>query len=75
MFAALSEPWTVDESTEGRLQTAIGHAMAFETWQSLTQHGMGDDDAREMMISFVTGIAGSASARSGGAGSGAAAAL
>ena len=72
MHTVLAEPWRVDEGTRPRLQTAIGHAMAFETWQSLTQHGMSDDDAREMMISFVSGIAGGSV--SGGAGSGAVAA-
>ncbi len=71
MHAVLAEPWPVDQATQPRLQTALGHAMAFETWQSLTQHGMSDDDAREMMISFVSGIAG---ATSGGTGAGAVAA-
>jgi hypothetical protein len=50
----------VDEATEARLRAAIGHAMAFETWRSLTQHGISDDQARDMMVSFVTGIVGDA---------------
>jgi hypothetical protein len=42
------------------LQTAIGHAMAFETWRSLTEPGLTDVQARDMMVGFVTGIATSA---------------
>ena len=60
MFATLTEGWSVDDEVRPRLRTAIGHAMAFETWRSLTEHGMGDDQAREMMVGFVTGIAGAA---------------
>jgi AcrR family transcriptional regulator len=71
MHDALTEPWAVrDEATNGRLRTAISHAMAFETWQSLTQYGMSDDDAREMMITFVTGIVGGAGAPEPGVASG-----
>jgi AcrR family transcriptional regulator len=60
MFATLAEGWSVDEAVRPALQTAIGHAMAFETWRSLTEPGLGDDQARDMMVGFVTGIAGQA---------------
>jgi hypothetical protein len=40
---------------------AVAHAMSFETWRSLTQGGVSDDQARDMMVGFVTGIAGPAS--------------
>jgi hypothetical protein len=32
--------------------------MAFETWRSLTEHDITDDQARDMMLGFVVGIAG-----------------
>lgn len=60
MFATLTEDWTVDEAVRPSLQTAIGHAMAFETWRSLTEPGLSDDQARDMMVGFVGGIAATA---------------
>ncbi len=54
----------VDEATDAQVRAAVAHAMAFETWQSLTQHGMSDEQAQEMMVSFVTGIDGAAPNRS-----------
>lgn len=56
----LTEGWTVGEAVRLGLQTAIGHAMAFGTWRSLTEHGITDDQARDMMVGFVAGIAGAA---------------
>jgi AcrR family transcriptional regulator len=56
MFATLTEGWTVDDAVRPSLETAIGHAMAFETWRSLTEPGLSDDQARDMMVGFVTGI-------------------
>jgi len=64
MFATLTDGWNVDEADKPRLLTAIGHAMAFETWRSLTQHDLTDEGARDMMVTFVTGIAGNARAAS-----------
>jgi AcrR family transcriptional regulator len=58
MFLILTEDWTVGEALRPSLQAAIGHAMAFTTWRSLTEHGIADDQARDMMVGFVAGIAG-----------------
>jgi AcrR family transcriptional regulator len=58
MFTTLTEGWKVDEAVRPSLKTAIGHAMAFETWRSLTEPGLSDDQARDMMVGFVTGITG-----------------
>lgn len=58
MFILLTDGWTIGEAARESLQTAVGHAMAFETWRSLTEHGLADDQARDMMVGFVTGIAG-----------------
>lgn len=58
MFMTLTQGWTVGEAVRLSLQAAIGHAMAFATWHSLTEHGIADDQARDMMVGFVAGIAG-----------------
>ena len=58
MYEALTDGWTVSDAVRPSLNTAIGHTMAFETWRSLTEPGLSDDQARDMMIGFVTGIAG-----------------
>lgn len=35
------------------VQAAIGHALAFETWRSLTQQGLSDLEAAELMTALV----------------------
>jgi AcrR family transcriptional regulator len=62
IFSTLAEGWEISEAGRPALQTAIGHAMAFETWRSLTEPGLSDDHARDMMVGFVTGIAGTSGA-------------
>ena len=56
LFAALAEGWHGDEETRRKRGAAIGHAMRFETWQSLTTGGLTDDQARDLMVDLVTGI-------------------
>jgi AcrR family transcriptional regulator len=36
-------------------RAALGHAVAFETWRSLTQQGLDDDRAAALMVGFVRG--------------------
>jgi AcrR family transcriptional regulator len=60
MLATLTDGWEINETVRPALNTAIGHAMAFETWRSLTDPGLSDEQARDLMIGFVTGIAGTA---------------
>ena len=57
MFMTLTEGWTGAEAAGRSLPAAIGHAMAFATWRSLTDHGIADGEARDMMVGFVAGIA------------------
>ena len=57
-FAALTGGWIVGAAVQPSLRAAIRHAMAFETWRSLTEPGLSDDQARDMMVGFVLGIAG-----------------
>ena len=61
-FATLTDGWAVGEAVRPALDAAVGHAMAFETWRSLTEPGLSDDQARDMMVGFVTGIAGTTDA-------------
>lgn len=56
LFGALTDGWPDDEATRQVRGAAIGHAMRFETWQSLTAGGLSDDQARELMVELVTRI-------------------
>lgn len=47
-----------------RTRAAVGHALAFTTWRSLTSElGLSSDDAVELMSSLVAAAAGSAGSR------------
>ena len=35
-------------------RAALGHAVAFDTWRSLTREGLDDDQAASLMVGFVT---------------------
>jgi AcrR family transcriptional regulator len=53
MFAALAEGWA--EPPAGAVRAAaIRHALSFETWRSLTDGGLADDQARDLMVDLVT---------------------
>lgn len=39
-----------------RLRAAIGHAVAFTTWRSLTEEGLDDDDAARVAAAFVIAV-------------------
>jgi AcrR family transcriptional regulator len=55
---ALLEAWQVDEPRRPALEAAVRHAVAFETWESLTSGGLSDADTRDAMSSFVMLMAG-----------------
>ena len=57
LYLALAAGWPDDAHGQGLRMAAIGHAMAFETWRSLTEKGLSDDEARDLMIGLV-GLAG-----------------
>jgi hypothetical protein len=49
-----------------RTRAAIGHAVAFQTWRSLThEHGLADGDAVTLMCRFVDGAKRSSPGASG----------
>ena len=60
LFYALAAGWVDTPVTQRLRMAAIGHAMAFETWRSLTGNGLSDLEAREMMVGFVSTAGGSA---------------
>ena len=50
---ALVEPWPIGEE-DARLPAAVGHAISFQTWQSLVrEHGLTDADAVALMVGMV----------------------
>jgi AcrR family transcriptional regulator len=57
LFYALARGWVDDPATQRLRMAAIGHAMAFETWRSLTGNGLSDAEASEVMARFVRTVA------------------
>jgi acyl-CoA-binding protein len=53
LLAALADGWPGDAPANRVRAAAIGHAMRFETWQSLTSGGLTDDQARDLMVDLV----------------------
>jgi len=53
LFMALAEGWPGDEGAQRVRMAAIGHAMSYETWKSLTDNGLSDDEARDLMLGLV----------------------
>ena len=35
---------------------AIGHALAYQTWRSLTEYGLSDAEAGDLMLQLVTTV-------------------
>ena len=58
LFGALAEGWPGEAATERLRMAAIGHAMAYETWRSLTGNGLSDDETGDLMLQLVTGVDG-----------------
>ena len=54
LFFALADGWTGDAATQRLRMAAIGHAMAYETWRSLTEKGLSDAEAGDLMVRLVT---------------------
>ncbi len=50
----LTDVWGVDDRRRVRLAAIIGHALRFETWQSLARiEGLGDGEIAELMIELA----------------------
>ena len=54
LFYALAGGWADTPATQRLRMAAIGHAMEFETWRSLTGNGLSDAEACELMVGFVS---------------------
>jgi AcrR family transcriptional regulator len=53
----LAAGWKARGRTRTLLRAAIGHALEFETWRSLTRReGLGDDEAAETMVLLVRSV-------------------
>lgn len=55
--AALSAGWGAGRDRQHRLRAAVGHAVRFGTWRSLTDEGLTDDEAVELMAELVEAVA------------------
>jgi len=53
----LAAGWKARGRTRTLLRAAIGHALEFDTWRSLTQReGLGDDETAETMVQLVRSV-------------------
>ena len=58
LFGALAAGWSGEDATQRLRMVSIGHAMAFETWRSLTDQGLSDDEANDLMVGLVANVDG-----------------
>jgi AcrR family transcriptional regulator len=58
LFAAMAAGWPGDGPTQRLRMAAIGHAMSYETWRSLTGNGLTDGEAVDLMLRLVTSLPG-----------------
>ena len=57
LFDTLAAGWTIrDERAQPMLLAVLGHAMAFETWRSLTGGGLTDEGAVGLLAAVVGGV-------------------
>ncbi|MEO7665426.1 MAG: TetR/AcrR family transcriptional regulator [Dehalococcoidia bacterium] len=58
LFGALADGWTVTTADDRPMLLAVlAHAMAFETWRSLTAGGLTDEQAVNLLASIVESVA------------------
>ena len=58
LFGALAAGWPGDAAVRRLRMAAIGHAMAYETWRSLTEPGLSDAEAADLMVGLVANVDG-----------------
>jgi AcrR family transcriptional regulator len=56
LFGALAEGWPGEAPAQRLRMVTIGHAMAYETWRSLTGASLSDEEATDLMVRLVTGV-------------------
>ncbi len=57
LFDALIDGWTTAARARPTLEAVVAHALAFETWRSLSAAGLPDDRACRLMVDVVAGVA------------------
>ncbi len=53
----LAAGWGVEAGRQRLVRAAVGHALRFGTWRSLTGEGLSDEEAVEVMERWVAGLA------------------
>ena len=56
LFSALAAGWPDDAPTQRLRMVAIGLAMEYETWRSLTDKGLSDAEAGDLMLRLVSAV-------------------
>lgn len=56
LFSAVADGWPGDAATQRVRMAAIGHAISYETWRSLTDKGLSDAEATDLMLGLVTTV-------------------
>ena len=56
LFHALAQGWPDDDGTRRLRMAAIGHAMSYGAWRSLTDNGLSDAEAVDLMVRLVTTV-------------------
>ncbi len=54
LFYALADGWPDEPATQPLRMATIGHAMAYETWRSLTGRGLSSAEASQIMTRLVS---------------------
>jgi hypothetical protein len=56
--SVLGHGWSVAKNREAAMRAALGHALDFWTWKSLTgDQGLSDDEAAALMTQMVQSVA------------------
>lgn len=55
--AGLAAGWGVEPAAQRQVQAAVGHALAFRSWESLTAQGLTDAEAADLMVTLVEAVA------------------
>jgi AcrR family transcriptional regulator len=56
LFHVIAEGWPGGPAVQRLRMAAIGHAMAYETWRSLTDRGLTEAEAVDLMVRLVTTV-------------------
>jgi len=57
LAGGLSAGWGVEGGPQRLLRAAVGHALRFQTWESLDREGLSTEEAASLMAEFVAAVA------------------